>query len=589
MNSTVRLLLLAVALLLLNLIADQYFKRFDLTREGRYSLSRVTIDALDSLTYPVFVTTYLEGEFPTDIRNFQEGLRTTLLEMKQYAGGNLQFTFEDPRNNVELIQDFQARGFTSVPVRERLSALEERQQFMWPLLVMRYRDQEVYVDLLKGCAEPTPQGPQANFAKAESDLEYKLTSAMLSLTRNQPGVIGLLRGHGEWSNDEIRELGSELQNRYALVDFNMRTVYAGASISNDIQVLLVLQPQTSFTEREKYELDQYVMRGGSILWVLDQQRVDMDMYNKQSTVTELYRLNLDDFFMNYGFKLNYDLIQDLSCEKIEVAMAEGNRAQFLSRPWIFYPMAYELPDHPVTRNIDFTLLRYASSIDTFSLPGIKHTPFLRSSTSSRTIQGSQFIDITQYLNNPPPENLFRAQPSIAGLLVEGEMNSLFAGRPAPTDSLSPAAPNEPLIPTSVVMRPGESQSDYRARIAEQVQNPRTRRYLQGLTNSRKMAIISDGEFALGALFRGERQYIPYDNKTLLLNVIDYLAGDVSLTGIRSKEVSIQRLNAAKVTEERVFWQLLNVVLPVISIVVFGAILFYFRRRKNAKRQVPLPS
>ena len=578
-SSTIRLGILFLALLLVNLLGDRYFRRIDLTAEGRYSLSDITLTAMDSLDYPLFVTAYLEGEFPADIRAFQEALRTTLLEMKQYAGNNLQFSFEDPRNNVELIRSFQERGYTGVPVRERVSALEERQQLMWPLVTIRYRDQETYIDLLKGCAEATPMGPQANFAKAEADLEYKLTSAILSLNSAKPKIVGLLRGHGEYPNEVIREFGAELSNRYALVDYNIRSQqYAGLPISQDIDVMLVLQPQIPFTEREKYELDQYLMRGGSIFWVLDPQRVDMDMYNKQSTVTELIRLNLDDFFMQHGWKLNYDLVQDLSCEKIEVAIA-GERVQFVERPWIFYPMAFDLPASPVTRNLDFVLLRYASSLDTFAVEGLRHEPFLVTSPTSRTIQGSQFIDITEYLNNPPPEELFRSGPKVVGDLVEGQMSSLFAGRPAPTDSFTPSPPRAPFVANSRVLQPGETIETYQQRIAEQVSDPRTRAYLQGLTDTRRMALIADGEFPLGALYRGERQYLPYDNKTLLLNVVDYLAGDASLTGIRAKEVTVRKLDPDKIAGGEGLIRALNVGLPVVLLAALGLLLHWRRKRK----------
>lgn len=581
LRPVLRIVVLAVVLLLVNLIADRYFRRVDLTKEKRYSLSEVTKQAVDTLSYPVYITSYLEGEFPAEIRNFQEAVRTTLMEMKQYAGAELQYTFEDPSRNAELLREFDARGYTAVPVREQVSATEARQKNMYPLVVMRHRGKEVYIDLLKGCAITTPMGPQADFAKAEADLEYKLTSALLSLTRERPGVIGLVRGHGELDNNEMRELGAELTNRYALVDYDMRGRYAGLSISNDIQALIILQPDSAFTEREKYELDQYLMRGGSIFWVFDQQRVDLDMYRKQSTVTELRKLNLDDFFMHYGVKVNYDLVQDLNCDKIEVVVP-GNRVTFVERPWIFHPISLEKPAHPVTRNVDLTLARYASSIDTFPVAGLHYAPFLTSSERSRTIQGSQFIDIAEYLNNPPPENLFRQGPLTMGLLIEGEYQSLFSGRPQPVDAFSPNPPTAPFLASSRVRREGESEAEYRNRMSEQIQDRAIRERLLRLDNTRRMAILSDGSFPLGNEFRGEREFIPYDNKTLLMNVIDYLAGDIALTEIRSKDVVIRRLDAQKIARGKVAWQLLNVALPVLIVIIAGGIRWWLRRRRYAR-------
>lgn len=586
LHPLVRLGLIAVIILLLNVVGDSFFRRVDLTKEGRYSLSDVTVSVMDTLDYPMFITAYMEGNFPNEIRAFQEALRTTLLEMKQYGGSNLQFNFEDPSNNVELLQEFAQRGYSGLRVGERVSAVEEKQQQMWPLVVIRYRGKEVYVDLLKGCLEPVATGGAVpNFLKAESDLEYKLTAAMLSLTAEKQTVVGLLRGHGELGNAEIQELGSTLQNQFAMVDYNIRSTYAGRSISNDINILLVLNPQTVFTEREKYELDQYLMRGGSIFWVMDPQLVDMDMFNKRSTVTELRRLNLDDFFMHHGVKINYDLIQDLSCEKIEVVVPREDRPDIVEQPWIFSPFVVSFPEHPVTRNVDFVVLRYPSSIDTFEVPGLEHEAFLLTSSDSRTIQGSQFIDINQYLNNPPPANLFRSGPQMAGVMIEGEMTSLFAGRPVPTDSLFPNPPSQAFVSNSIVRIDGETRFEYEARIMEQIEDVRVRKYMLNLTDSRRMAIISDGDFPLGALFRGERSYMPYDNKGLMLNVIDYLGGDLSLTEIRSKDVIARRLNLDKVREEQTFWRVMNLTLPVLVIALIGGLRFWLRRRKNEKLQV----
>ncbi|MEO0473466.1 MAG: Gldg family protein, partial [Bacteroidota bacterium] len=348
-------------ILVVNLIASGYFFRIDLTKEKRFSLSDATEAALDSLDLPLFVSVYMEGDFPAEIRVFQEAVRTTLTEMGYYADGNLQFEFVNPTGQRELESTFQKFGFTPVPVKIQDQA-ETRLTYMWPLARFVYKEYEQYVDLLKGCSVLTPQGTSVNFLKAEADLEYKLMSAVLNLTRERRGVVGLLRGHGELPNREIREFGSELANSYNVFEFDMKAS-PGVAISPSVDVLVVLQPQTAFTEREKYELDQYLMRGGSIFFVMDQQDVNLDLFQKVSTLTELRELNLDDLFMRYGFKLNYDLVQDLNCETTELFQPEAQT--FTSQKWIFSPMVLNFPSQAVNRNIDAVMLRYASSIDTF--------------------------------------------------------------------------------------------------------------------------------------------------------------------------------------------------------------------------------
>lgn len=544
-----RWFLIIVLLIVANLILSSFFFRLDLTKEKRYSLSDVSEATLDTMAYPMFVTVYLEGEFPPDIRAFQDVLRTTLLEMKQYANGNFDFEFVDPSNNAELQKQFQELGFMPVPVQYRLGD-ETRFKNMWPLAAFRYKDYEQYVDLLKGASIPTPQGPNINFQKAEADLEYKLMSSVLNLIRERRGIVGLVRGHGELPNENIQELGTELFNAYNLVDLNMATTYAGAGISPDFDVLLILQPVEAFSERDKYELDQYLMRGGSILWIMDYEKVDLDLFQKVSTFTELYELNLEDLFFKYGVKLNFDLVQDVSCENIE--LFDETSQNFATHRWVFYPRYFSLPEHPVTRNVDAVMMRYASSIDTVNQAGVKKSVFLSSSPRSRTVQGRQFIDINQYVQSPPPVSVFNKEGLIMGLMMEGIFESLFVGREAPTDSLTPTKPTAAFGARNNPSRPG------------------------------KVAIISDGAFPQPRIFRGRQQRVPFDNVDLVMNVIDYLADDQALTEIRSKEVVVRRLDRDKARDNAGSMRLLNLVLPNLLILLFGVILFYARKRRFAR-------
>lgn len=558
LQRNLQLLLIIGLIIAANLILSSSFVRFDLTKEKRYSLSELTKETaqyLDSLDLPMTAIVYLEGDFPPNIREYQEAVRTTLLEIKQYAGRDFAFNFVDPSENPELQQQFQQEGYAPVPVKVRVSTTETKQQYMWPLMTLRHRNRELTVDLLKGASLMTPQGPNVNFFKAESDLEYKITSAMRSLTQERAGLVALMQGHGEIAADQLNALGTSLSNQYSVGRFDLREVPDGRyEISPAIDVLVILQPTEPFSERDKYEIDQYLMRGGSILWVMDLEKVDLNLYRKQSTLTELRELNLDDLFMNYGFKLNYDLIQDLECEPTEVFQPDSRT--FLSKKWIFYPLALQFPDHPISRNVDAALMRYAASIDTFNQPGVEKSVFMTSSPYSRTVQGTQFIDLTEYLQNPPPQRLFNQGPLITGLLAEGGFKSLFRGRVAPTDSVAPNPPSAKFGPQNNPEAPG------------------------------KMVVISDGAFALGKEFRGERSpRLPYDNLTLLMNAIDYLAGDPALSEIRSKEVIVRRLDREKVKDHETLLRLVNLGLPVLLVTAFGGIRYFLRSRKQEKLRV----
>lgn len=547
-NTPLNLLLIAAIVIVLNLLAANVFYRIDLTKEKRYSLSDISLATADSLQYPMQVMVYLEGDFPPNIRQFQEAVRTTLSELVQYSNGNLSYEFVNPTANKEIIKEFAKRNITPIPVLVRKNAAETARLNMFPVIVVRQRDREVYIDLTKGCSLPNGE---IDFQQAEADLEYKIVSAMRNITREQRMFVGFLQGHGELRPDQMPEFVTELQNAGKDVYTFDMSKQAGVAISPSLKALFIVQPTQPFSERDKYELDQYLMRGGSIFFCLNQEVVDLDMYEKRSALTQLRSLNLDDLFMQYGFKINYDLIQDLSCESIEVFQEGANGGNFIPAKWIFSPMLLDLPQHPICRNADAVLLRNASSIDTFPTAGARKTAFLRTSPYSRAIGGQQFIDLMQYIQNPPPQAMFRNQGNrITGLLVEGNFTSLFAGRRAPTDEKAPNMPT--------------------AAFGERSGAPG------------KIAVISDGEFTQGKFFRGKRGYLPYDNKAILLNATDYLCGDVALTSIRSKDVVERRLNKERVIAYAPVIRAINIVLPIVLIIVFGLARFYWRKRRYEK-------
>ncbi len=548
---------------------------------------------MENLEYPFYVEIYLEGEFPANIRRFQESLRTTLVELQQHAGGSFDFEFIDPSGNPGLMADLRKRGFPPIPVQVRVSNTETQRKDMFPVAVLHYREQVQYVDLLKGCAFPNGQ---VNFDKAEADLEYKIVSAIRNLNRDRRGLIAVLQGHDEHEmtpiiqeavgpdgkpeprvvdvRTEMRELLNGLDNAYHIAPINLADHTENGEISPSVDLLMILQPTTAFSEREKYEIDQYLMRGGNVLWILDQQIVDLDLYEKRSTLTQLYDLNLDDMFMNYGFKVNYDLVQDLSCEPTEVFNTEAE--QFESKRWIFHPLLFSLPNHPVTRNVDAVLLRNAASIDTFAQVGVSKSAFIQSSPYSRTVQGTQFIDLNMLLENPPPQNLFNKGGRIMGLMMEGAFTSLFKGRMAPTDSVFPKAPDAAFLERSDML---ERMSNRLAELDSSLKDQVLADYLARAGQGRRMAVISDGDFVMGKQFRGKRGNMPYDNKTLLLNTIDYLTGDQTLTNIRSKEVVARRLDPDKIRNRVGMIQAVNLILPVLLILAFGLIRFWLRKRK----------
>ncbi len=532
-------------LIMLNLLASAYFFRVDLTQEKRYSLSDYSKETLDSLDRYLTVKVYLEGEFPPRIQRFKQAVRDMLTEMKVYGGNMIQFEFIDPSENEELMQSFVEKGIAPITLNIKNSQTSEGRQYIFPVAVFSYEGREEMVDLFKGSVDYASGEPSP--LKAEANLEYKLIHAVKRLTQGSKKIVGILRGHQEIPEEKTREFMRELSNLYIPIEVNVRN---GEAISPSVAVLLVLQPDTAFSEREKYEIDQYLMRGGKIIWMLDQQ--DVNLHYQAETLSRIRQLNLDDLFMKYGFKVNYDLVSDLNCSTIELVLPNPNAPPtFSSQRWIYYPLITRLADHPITRNLDAVKMRYASSIDTFKTPELRHTPLLISSPYSRSQSGNVFVDLNEGIRNPPrPEELQGKGNRIMAILVEGQFHSLFENRTAPVDAFAAAAP--------------------------------TAAFLRRNVADTRMIVLGDGQIAVGEDVRGKIDFMAFDNKAFLFNSIDFLLGGESLIQIRAKDIQYHSLDIKKVRGNEWMIRTLNLTLPVLLILIWGIVRQRVRISRNRK-------
>ncbi len=536
------------------MIADQIFFRWDLTKEKRNSISELSKQTMQNLQKILTVKVYLEGDFPPALERLSNAIRNVLYEMEAYSDGNLQFTFIDPSDNKALQKQFQEKGIIPVPLNIKEENLEAR-KYIFPVIVVHYGDRQEWIDIFKNAYYPNGA---VNLIKAETDIEYKLVSAIRRITAEYRPTIGFLTGHNETPLNKMAELINEIKNSYDIYEVNVKygnaipPSFLGLPDSlkkkfegrTGLDVLIVVQPDSAFSEREKYEIDQYLMMGGKILWILDQNKVILD---KSQTLSQPRNLQIDDLFFKYGFKINYDLIQDLNCGKIHlVADVNKQGSQFQSLNWIYYPMAVRFQEHPVTRNLDAVLFRYASSIDTLPRPNLKYTPLIKSSPLSRTLKGNVLVDINEH-TKPLPQNLFYNKGNkILGLLIEGKFQSLFQGREAPTDNFAKEKPTAPFI----------SQNKFET----------------------AMIVLSDGQL----VEKDDHPYIhymPVDNKTLIQNAVDYLIGDEAITMIRAKEVEIRRLSKKAGKDHKIFIQVFNLLTPMFLIIIFGTIRFYWRKKR----------
>lgn len=555
MRPFLHFLVLLAAVVLVYLIGQRYFVRIDLTAEKRYTLSEGTKALLRRLPQAVYVTVYLEGEFPYPIQRYKRAIETLLAEMRAVAPKPFNYTFVNPSKSPEVLKSFKMRGVQPIPINVRVSQTETRRQYMYPVAVVQSGLQEIWIDLVKGNLYPTGE---INLLEAEQEVEYKIAAALrqIAVYGDKP-IIGLLSGHAEYTLDQMPQLRAELERFYRVLPVRVKEgqalppakMFLPESLRQKLQgdgyaVILVIGPDSAFTEREKYELEQYLLRGGRLLWLVDHHRINL---TESSALTQLRELNLDDLFFRWGWRPGYDLVQDFSCGFIEVIRGYYNGPLWGAEKWLYYPVVYIFPPHPITRTVDAVLYRYAGSVDTITRRGLKHTILALSSPLSRSVKGTQLIDINLTLKNPPSPEAFKGKGfRPMAVLTEGIFESVFQDREPPTDSFAPKPPTARFLPRSGL--PG------------------------------KAILITDGELALPAEVQGRSaDYVPLDNLTFLLNCVDYLAGEISLTQVRSRSVQIRRLNPEIVRAHATFIQAFNLGMPIMLMILFGVGLYFWRR------------
>lgn len=561
MRAGVKLLSLLAALVLLNLVGQRYFFRLDLTQEKRYTLSPGTRTLLERLPQATYVTVYLEGDFPYPIQRYRRAIETLLAEMRAMAPKPFSYTFVNPAKNPTLLQRFKARGIQPIPINVRVSQTETRRQYLYPIAVVQSGIQDIWIDLVKGNLRPTGE---IDLLEAEQDIEYKLAAALRQIAvYGEKPIVGVLEGHGEYSLAQMPQLRAELERFYRVLPVRVREGQslppARAYLPETLQkklpqgdgyaAILVLGPDSAFTEREKYELEQYLLRGGRLLWLVDFHRINLA---EGSALTQLRELGLDDLFFRWGWRPGYDLVQDISCGYIEVIRGYYNGPLWGAEKWLYYPIVYVFPPHPITRTVDAVLYRYAGSVDTLHRPGVRHTILALSSPLSRSVKGTQLIDINLTLKNPPPPEAFRGKGfRPMAVLSEGSFESIFQDREPPTDAFAPAPPTARYLPRSGL--PG------------------------------KALFVPDGELALPAEARGKStDYTPLDNLNFLLNCIDYLTGEISLTEIRSRSIQLRRLNPDLVRSYPILIQAVNIGGPLLLMSLIGIGLYFWRRHRYRK-------
>jgi ABC-2 type transport system permease protein len=541
------LLLLANGLalvILVNVLASFYFFRLDLTEEKRYTIQPQTKKLLKNLEDDVFVEVFLEGEdLNPEFRRFQKSIRETLEEFKIHSGNRLRYTFTNPlqasneKARNEFIAELNSKGISPKNVIETRDG-QRIEKFVFPGALVSYEGFETGVMLLKGSRAQ-------NINQSLEEIEFELANAIYKLSNTDRKRIGLITGHGELDSLAFASFNNTLLDQYDVFKVSL----ARKTFITGYDLLLIAKPTREFSVSDKYKIDQYLMRGGKLLFLLDRLDADMNRASEDDYFAFPYDLNLDDQLFKYGVRINQDLIQDGVSGKYPIVVGgDRNQPQIMQLDWPFFPLVNQYANHPITRNLDASLLKFVSSIDTVKAVGVKKTPLLFSSQYSRKVTAPVKVGVND-LRKQMQEGNFESGKIPIAYLLEGEFTSLYKNRFAPE---------------------GVDTTGYRDQSV-----------------STKMIVVADGDLARNDVNPrdGNPQQLGLDpftqytfaNQDLLMNMVAYLVDENGLIKARNKEVRVRPLDKEKIRKERTFWQVINLVLPIVILILFGLVRSYWRK------------
>jgi gliding-associated putative ABC transporter substrate-binding component GldG len=570
-------LLLLVILVAVNFFASAFHSRIDLTKEKRYTLSKATIELLNSLDDDVNIEVFLKGDFPSGFRKLANSTDEFLQLLKDHNRSGIHYRFISPKeeitgtNKVKYGDSLVSLGASPINLTVQLKE-GQQQNYVFPVALIKYKGQQQLVNLYSGSNRVISQN---EINEAEALLEYQFISVLDKMVAPQKPPVAYAVGNGEPQDGRVYDLQQTLQNDYRFYTFNIN---AQAVIPDNLGALIIVKPSLQFSDQEKLKIDQYLMRGGKLLCFIDNLFAEPDsLAFKPETVAYDRNLNLTDMFFRYGARINTDLVMDLQCESIPFVVGRNNSGQpqqeFLH--WNYYPLFQSLNTHSINRNIGLVGSRFVNSIDTINVPGIKKTVLLSSSSSSRTIATPALISLNEN-RNAPEDAKFKKSDIPVAMLLEGKFTSLFRNRISKQAMDSLAFYKTPFQPSSkdtrvIIVADGDM-------VLNEFISP------GGPGTQPEPIPMGFNKFAYWAYIQQDengKYFIPVANRQFLQNCLEYLVANPAIMETRNKNVVLRLLDSTKVKQQRTTWQFINIALPVLLVILFGFTYQQIRKRKYA--------
>ncbi len=558
-KNIVSLATLIAGLFLLNILGNYFYKRFDLTQDKRFTLSEEAKEIVDKVDSPLIVDVFLKGNFPPEFNRLQTETEQLLEEFSAY-NSNIKFEFINPteKGNEAFQSQFEKFGLTPAQVSVTESG-KQSTELVYPWALAHHDGKSVKIGLLKNQLGATSE---ERVNSSLQNLQYAFADAFKKIATEKSKKVAVLKGNGEYDDRYIADFFGTLREYYFIAPFTLDSVASNPERTlkalEGFDLIVAAQPTEAFSDAEKYVLDQYIMNGGKSLWLLDATQMQIDTVSG-STFAFGKDLNLNDFFFKYGIRINPNLVKDVYSGPIVLASGDEREAQYSNYPWFFSPLSSSANNHPIVSNIEAVKFDYASAIDT--LPNnIKKTVLLSTSPISKIVGLPFPIDFDveipknlQVVNEGPNPSEYNAGEIPLAVLLEGNFTSVYKNRVKPLQ-----------------LGDGLKNID------------------DG--NPSKMIVISDGDIIKNQMQGNRPLELGFDkmtnqfygNKEFLLNSVNYLLDDSGLINIRTRQIAVPFLDPQKTVEQRLQWQMLNLLLPLGLLALFGIVFTIYRKRKYTR-------
>lgn len=551
----VELLVTLGVIILSNFIGSYYYYRFDLTTEKRYTLSPATREILKDLNDIAYIKVYLDGELPAGFIRMKTAISELLDEFRWSSPENIQFDFIDPLEDPDpgirrnITAQLYKSGLQPTNIQVKQKDGSTMQKIIFPGAIISYAGVDVAVNLLKN--NPGFDA-EININNSIQALEYEFISMIRNLASEKIEKVAFIEGHGELDELQTGDITKGLANFYQVDRGTIRGMFG---CLDNYKAVIIAKPQSRFNESDKFVLDQYIMNGGKVLWLLDVVKVSLDSVLDGKTFAFYSPLNLDDQLFRYGIRLNPDLVKDIQCHVIPVNKGLlGGSPQWTLSPWYYFPVIAPVSNHPVTKSLNMIKLEFASSIDTVGESGnIRKSVLLATSPYTKRVQLPEQISLRES-DMAPAEAEYNQSNLPVGILLEGSFESVFKNRSVP----------EGVSGDLIKIKTTSQQTS--------------------------MIVVSDGDIIRNEVISSQDgpviEPLGYDrytsqvfgNADFILNAINYMTDASGLISLRGREFKLRLLDRQKVRDEKLKWEMINLIAPITLIILIGLMIDIYRKK-----------